>query len=265
MAPGWVSRHAWKPASAAARSGAQGLGRRAARRARNSSAGIRAVGRPLSGVPLGAVVSRAVRRPSRAAPSSAAWAAAARAGQSAAAAQPSSTTSSSGPSPAVAAPGPQTGRASPSTISAAAASRSSSSHQGVRLGVCSGTGRSRNSRTAGKDCRRGAGGVTRNSHQMAGRSGSASSNQGSTKLIGPSCSIRSGLSGREGLPQRQQSGLGRVVGTVGGEAPAGGTGDGGQPGAVGRQPLGIQCPNALHAGQQQGASPVSASKRTRPV
>lgn len=75
-------------------------------------------------------------------------------------------------------------------MSAAAARRSASSHQGVRDGVSSGAGSSCSSRSAGKDCRFGAGGVTRSSHQRIGSSARAVSSQGAAKAMGPRVSIR---------------------------------------------------------------------------
>ena len=67
--------------------------------------------------------------------------------------------------------------------------RSRISHSGVRAGVTSrGVSRS-SSRIAGNAMRRGAGGVTRNSHQTIGSPASADSSQGEAKASEPSASI----------------------------------------------------------------------------
>ncbi len=67
--------------------------------------------------------------------------------------------------------------------------RSRISHRGVRAGVSSRGTSPSSSRIAGKAMRRGAGGVTRNNHQMIGSAANATSSHGETKARGPSASI----------------------------------------------------------------------------
>ena len=74
--------------------------------------------------------------------------------------------------------GLSTGRASASTISAASSMRSAVSHQGLCAGVSSVDFRSFNSRVGGNTTWCGLGGVSRNSHQMAGSTASPSKIQG---------------------------------------------------------------------------------------
>src|ERR1700751_503698 len=66
--------------------------------------------------------------------------------------------------------------------------RSRISHNGVRAGVSSRGTSPSSSRIAGKAMRRGAGGVTRNSHQMIGSAANATSSHGETKAREPSAS-----------------------------------------------------------------------------
>ncbi len=115
--------------------------------------------------------------------------AACRAGQSRAAAQPSSMTRMIGPVPARRACGFNSGWAAATITSAASTMRSRISHHGVRDGVSSRGASPSNSRIAGKSMRRGAGGVTRSSHQMIGNPASASSSQGEAKAREPNASI----------------------------------------------------------------------------
>src|SRR5215468_5667540 len=68
--------------------------------------------------------------------------------------------------------------------------RSRISHIGVLAGVSSRGTSPSSSRIAGKGIRRGAGGVTRNSHQMIGSPANATSSHGETKARDPSASIR---------------------------------------------------------------------------
>ena len=68
--------------------------------------------------------------------------------------------------------------------------RSRISHNGVRAGVSSRGTSPSSSRIAGKAMRRGAGGVTRSSHQMIGSAASATSSHGETKAREPSASMR---------------------------------------------------------------------------
>ena len=67
--------------------------------------------------------------------------------------------------------------------------RSRISHSGVRAGVSSRGTSPSSSRIAGKAMRRGAGGVTRSSHQMIGSAASATSSHGEAKAREPSASI----------------------------------------------------------------------------
>jgi hypothetical protein len=109
--------------------------------------------------------------------------------QSRAAVQPSSMISATGPSPASRACGLSSGCASARMTSAANTVRNRISHHGVRAGVSS-RGRSpSNIAMAGKAMRRGAGGVTRNSHQITGSAASAANSQGAAKAREPSESI----------------------------------------------------------------------------
>ncbi len=72
--------------------------------------------------------------------------------------------------------------------------RSRISHHGVRAGVSSRGVRPSSSRIAGKGIRRGAGGVTRNSHQITGSAASATRTQGEAKASEPSASMRASVS-----------------------------------------------------------------------
>jgi len=72
---------------------------------------------------------------------------------------------------------------------AASTVRSTISHHGVRAGVSSRGVRPSNSRIAGNAMRRGAGGVTRNSHQITGNAASAARSHGEAKASEPSASI----------------------------------------------------------------------------
>ena len=67
--------------------------------------------------------------------------------------------------------------------------RSRISHHGVRAGVSSRGISPSSSRIAGNAMRRGAGGVTRSSHQMTGSAASAASSHGEAKASEPSASI----------------------------------------------------------------------------
>ena len=60
----------------------------------------------------------------------------------------------------------------------AASMRSASSHHGVRAGVSAAAVSPSSRRTAGNASRRGAGGVTRSSHQSSGRAASAEQHPG---------------------------------------------------------------------------------------
>ena len=81
------------------------------------------------------------------------------------------------------------GWATAKITSAASNMRSRISHKGVRAGVSSRGTSPSSSRIAGKAMRRGAGGVTRNSHQMIGSAANATSSHGETKAREPSASI----------------------------------------------------------------------------
>ena len=94
-----------------------------------------------------------------------------------------------GPLPASRDCGLSSGWASARITSAASVMRNRMSHSGVRAGVSSRGVRPSNSRIAGNAIRRGAGGVTRKSHQMTGSPASASSSQGAAKARDPSASI----------------------------------------------------------------------------
>ena len=161
--PGLAARHSARAWAAAWGSVGQGFGRRTSSLDRRSPAGMGPSTRGGAAVSAGAVASRAAGRPSRAARSRAARPAAMRGAQSGPLAQPSSITSKIRPWPSASGPGPQTGRARPRISKAAAARRISSTHQGVRAGLSSVTGRSRSNSIAGKLCARGWGGVTRRS------------------------------------------------------------------------------------------------------
>ena len=125
-------------------------------------------------------------RPSRMARSIAASITSRRSGQWAAEAQPLSTTSNSGPVPAkLSRSGLSTGRASANTMRAASNMRSAVSHQGLCAGVSSVDFRSFNSRVGGNTTCCGVGGVSRNSHQIAGRAARPSSIQGCRKPMAP--------------------------------------------------------------------------------
>src|SRR5215831_16313191 len=85
--------------------------------------------------------------------------------------------------------GLSSGCATAKITNVASTMRSKISHNGVRAGVSScGTNPSSN-RIAGKAIGRGAGGVTRNSHQMIGSAANATSSHGETKAREPSASI----------------------------------------------------------------------------
>ncbi len=98
--------------------------------------------------------------------------------------------SASGPVPARCACGLSNGWASATMTSAASTVRSRISHHGVRAGVSSRGVSPSSSRIAGKAMRRGAGGVTRNSHQITGSAASAANSHGEAKASEPSASIR---------------------------------------------------------------------------
>jgi len=68
------------------------------------------------------------------------------------------------------------------------------SHQGVRAGVSSRGVSPSSSRIAGKAMRRGAGGVTRNSHQITGSAASAASSQGDAKASERARALHGGFS-----------------------------------------------------------------------
>ena len=68
---------------------------------------------------------------------------------------------------------------------ASASIRNSSSHQGVRSGIFSGSVSPSSSRTPGNGRRAGAGGTARSSHQRIGSAASPSSSQGARKATGP--------------------------------------------------------------------------------
>ena len=74
--------------------------------------------------------------------------------------------------------GLSTGRASARMIKAASSMRKAVSHQGLRAGVSSVVLRSFKSRVGGKTTSCGLGGVSRNSHQMAGSAARAANTQG---------------------------------------------------------------------------------------
>ena len=140
----------------------------------------------LTGSP-GAVGASTTVRPSRPARSIAASIASRRSGQCEAEAQPLSTTSRSGPEPAkLCRSGLSTGRASAKMISAASSMRSNVSHHGLCAGVSSVVLRSFRSRVGGNTTTCGLGGVSRNSHQIAGSAASAASTHGCRKPIVPS-------------------------------------------------------------------------------
>ena len=117
--------------------------------------------------------------------------------QSRAAAQPSSMISATGPVPASRVCGFISGWASARMTSAASTVRSRISHHGVRAGVSSRGTRPKSSRIAGNAISRGAGGVTRKSHQITGSAASAASSHGEAKAKEPSASI---------FPYRRRSG-----------------------------------------------------------
>ena len=94
-------------------------------------------------------------------------------------------TSTIGPLPASGVCGLSSGRASAMMISAAIAVRSRMSHHGVRAGVSSRGVSPSSSRIAGKAMRRGAGGVTRSSHQITGITARPNRTHGAAKAIGP--------------------------------------------------------------------------------
>ena len=174
--------------NAACRSTGQGLGCNASTAARASAARIGANGGAAVSPAGGAVVTRMIWRASRWASAKRSPSAACRAGQSRAAAQPSSTIRTIGPVPARRPRGFNSGWAAAMITSAASTMRSRISHHGVRDGVSSRGASPSNSRIAGKAIRRGAGGVTRSSHQMIGNPASANSSQGEAKAREPSAS-----------------------------------------------------------------------------
>src|SRR5689334_19502723 len=107
---------------------------------------------------------------------------ASRASQFAAAVQPLSMKRTIGPLPGIGGGLPSSGSASATMTLAAATSRSSSSHQGVCAGVSSSPVNPKSRRSGGNTTRRGKGGVTRKSHQIAGSTRSAARIQGAPKL-----------------------------------------------------------------------------------
>ena len=74
------------------------------------------------------------------------------------------------------------------------------SHSGVRAGVTSRGTSPSSSRIGGKAMRRGAGGVTRSSHQMTGSPANAASSHGEANASEPSASIAHATIGRERVP-----------------------------------------------------------------
>ena len=111
----------------------------------------------------GAVPTRATSRPARSARwiSRSAWAM--RVVQPGADDQPSSITSRSGPLPGSSACGLSSGRATARISAVASSRRSSSSHHGIFIGVCSLGSSPISSRIAGKRTSRGSGGIRRSS------------------------------------------------------------------------------------------------------
>ncbi len=149
--------------AAAARSVGHGLGRKARSTVRISSgrsAPLRAAGAS-SGA--GAVPISAISRPVRSARwiSRSAWAM--RVVQPGADDQPSSITSNSGPLPGRSACGFSSGLATARIKAVASSSRSSSSHHGIFIGVCSLGSRPISRRIAGKRTSLGSGGIRRSS------------------------------------------------------------------------------------------------------
>ncbi len=90
--------------------------------------------------------------------------------------------STSGPDPPASGGVPMLGPASAKMISAAVIKRNNSSQAGVRAGVSSALASPSSRRKGGKTTRRGAGGVTRSNHQIAGSAASAARIQGVAKL-----------------------------------------------------------------------------------
>ena len=176
----------------ALRSAGHGFGFNACTAARASLARTGASGGGASPDASGAVVTRMTRRFSRSASARRSVAAVCRRVQSRAAAQPSSMTRTSGPSPGSAPRGLSSGCASARMISAASTVRSRISHHGVRAGVSSRGVSPSSSRIAGNATRRGAGGVTRSSHQITGSAASAVSSHGAAKASEPRASIQRG-------------------------------------------------------------------------
>ena len=175
--------------SASLRSVGHGFGCSACTAARASLARTGASGGAGSPDASGAVVTRITRRFSRSASARRSVAAVCRRAQSRAAAQPSSITTASGPSPESAPCGLSSGCANARMISAAMRVRSRISHHGVRAGVSSRGVSPSSSRMAGNETRRGAGGVTRSSHQITGSAASAVSSHGAAKASEPRASI----------------------------------------------------------------------------
>ena len=160
----------------AARSGAQGCGARPAQPlapVRGGAPGQRLD--PAAAAPTSAPPRRAGRRGRRS--SSAAAARSMRRAQSGASPQPPSRSTRSG-APEPSGRGFSTGPAKARIAAASASMRSSSSHQGVRSGIFSGSVRPRSSRTPGKARRPGAGGTARSSHQRTGSVASPSQEPG---------------------------------------------------------------------------------------
>ena len=176
--------------NAAARSLGHGFGCNACTAALASTARTGCSGGGASSEASGAVVTRIICRSSRSASARISIAAVCRRLQSRAAAQPSSTMRAMGPAPARRFCGLSKGCANARMTSAAKTVRNRISHHGVRAGVSSRGVRPNSSRIAGKTMRRGAGGVTRNSHQITGNAASAASSQGDAKASEPSASIR---------------------------------------------------------------------------
>ena len=196
--------------STARRSTGQGLGSSDCTAARASAARTGANAGGASSPARGAVVASTTCRSSRPASARRPVSAACRTGQSRAAAQPSSTMKRIGPVAARRCCGFISGWASARMTRAASAMRNRISHSGVRAGVSSRGTRPSSSRIAGKAMRRGAGGVTRKSHQMIGNAVNARSSHGEAKARDPSASIAQPIPGLDprsrGSPSNRRGG-----------------------------------------------------------
>ena len=112
---------------------------------------------------------------------------------------------------------PSSGSASATISSAAAIRRSSSSHQGVCAGVSSSSVKPSSRRSGGNTMRRGAGGVTRSSHQIDRQHDQRRQNPGRAETQvreAIPCASRSRLAAADGGIERDQRGLRRLVGAV---------------------------------------------------